>query len=129
MQSLLAVVQGRVTPLEALQADGSIGALVFLEGNVESTAGISLFSLLKSFSPMGQAGSVSRVNLGGRGGAWGGEKEPGLSGSELTDIPCAQGLGSQRAAWMAVGHGAVPIPLGGYGGGTAGFSCSQQCVG
>lgn len=31
----------------------------------ESTAerfGISLFSLLKSFSPMGQAGSVSRVN-------------------------------------------------------------------
>lgn len=35
MQSLLAVVQGRVTPLEALQADGSVGALVFLERNEE----------------------------------------------------------------------------------------------
>lgn len=36
MQSLLAAVLGGVAPLEALGADGSNGALVFLEGNGES---------------------------------------------------------------------------------------------
>lgn len=114
-------------PMEALGHWCSLREM----GRAESTAGrfgVNLCSLLKSFSPVRRAGSICRVKWGGV-MAWGRGKEPGLSGSELTDIPCAQGSGSWRAAWMAVGRGAVPIPLHGYGGRTAGFSCFQQRVG